>query len=239
LKEAPYDFLVKQDVPADLDACLEQIKPKLVIVDSLRAFRPDVTEKNSAAGEWLKGIRAICRKRDCCFLIVHHLRKTSKDAPGAGDLESCNVGTWLQAMEGPRAFMNQTDVRVAVAEGDFNPASLRMKWSVRVRGDSPVMSVERVFNDEGEPIGYRHLTGARLLSPDKRAAFDRLPPEFSTGEAKAARRAAGLGDANDPTNKFLAECRYLRVIEKAGRGRWRKAEPVDEVDKRLEQVVSI
>jgi len=125
-------------------------------------------------------------------------------------------------MEGPRAFLNQTDVRVAVAEGDGSPAALRMKWSVRVRGDSPLVLVERVFDEDAEPVGYHPLTGAGLLSDEKRAAFGRLPEELSTADAKNARREAGLGDGNDPTNKFLAECRQLRIIEKTSRGRWRK-----------------
>ena len=222
ITEDPQDVLLMPEPPRDLDRLLEVVKPKLVLIDSLRAFRPDVTEKNRAAGEWLMGIRKLARKYDCSFLIVHHLRKPSKEAPSTNDLDSCKAADWLLAMEGPRAFMNQTDVRVAVAEGDSNPAALRMKWSVRVRGDSPLVLVERVFNEDGEAMGYRHMTGAGLLSAEKRTAFDRLPEEFSTSDAKDARRASRLGDGNDPTNKFLAECRHLRIIEKSGRGRWRK-----------------
>src|SRR4029077_10207375 len=101
--------------------------------------------------------------------------------------ESCRVANWLEAMEGPRAWMNQTDVRIAIAEGDCNPAALQIKWALRVRGDSPIVSVERMFDDDGEPLGYRHLTGARLLTPEKKAVFDRLPAEFSTSDAKVAR----------------------------------------------------
>jgi hypothetical protein len=141
INEAPQDFLLKPQPPADLEKLLDQVKPKLVVIDSLRAFRPDVTERNRIAGEWLMDIRKLSRKYECTFLIVHHLRKPSKDAPTTSDLESSNVAGWLLAMEGPRAFVNQTDVRVAVAEGDFNPASLRLKWSMRVRGDSPVVLV--------------------------------------------------------------------------------------------------
>ena len=222
LVETPQDFLLMQEPPRDLEHWVDEVKPKLVLIDSLRAFRPDVTEKNRAAAEWLMRIRSLTRKYDCSFLIVHHLRKPTKDAPTTNDLDSCKAADWLLAMEGPRAFVNQTDVRVAVAEGDGNPASLRLKWSVRIRGDSPLVQVERVFNGDDEAVGYRHMTGAGLLSADKRAAFERLPNEFSTSDAKDVRRVIGLGDGNDPTNKFLAECRHLRIVEKLERGRWRK-----------------
>ena len=221
LRETPKDFLLIQDPNANLELLLETIRPKLVVFDSLRSYRPDVTEKNRAAAEWLQGIRRQSRKYDCAFLIVHHLRKTSRDA-ATPDLESCNVAAWLQEMEGPRAFVNQTDVRVAVAQGNSDPAALEVKWSRRVHGDSPVVLLERMFDEDGEPVGYQRLTGPGLLSPDKRTVYERLAAEFSTADAKEARRACGLGFGNDATNKFLAECRQQLLFEKQGRGRWRK-----------------
>lgn len=123
-------------------------------------------------------------------------------------------------MEGPRAFVNQMDVRIAIAEGDFNPAALKMKWSRRVHGDSPLFSLERVFDQDGEPAGYRHLAGADLLSPERRAALEKLPDEFSFKEAKTV-----LDRSADPTNKFLACCKHLGLVEKLGRGRHRKLSP--------------
>ena len=124
---------------------------------------------------------------------------------------------WLLAMEGPRALTNQTDIRIAVEEGDFNPAALKLKWSRRVYGDSPLYLLERVFDSEGEPAGYQHLTGAGWLSPERRAALAKLPDEFSFKQAKEA-----LGRSDDPTNKFLRECRQLGQVEKVARGRYRK-----------------
>lgn len=77
-------------------------------------------------------------------------------------------------MEGPRALVNQTDVRVAVAEGDGNPAALKMRWSRRVHGDSPVVLVERIYDMEGELAGYRPVTGADLLSTKQQQALASL-----------------------------------------------------------------
>jgi len=224
-QETPRDFLLKPEPPEHLERLLDAVEPQLVVIDSLRSFRPDVTDKNRTAGEWLKEIRRISHKCGCTFLIVHHVKKPNKEAPAPGNLESCSAASWLLAMEGPRAFVNQTDVRIAVAEGDLrsqNPPALQLKWSVRVRGDSPVVSLERVFDEDGEPAGYRHLAGAALLDEEKRAVLGRLPGEFSTADVKAARRDQHLGDGNDPTNKFLAECKQLRIIARLARGHWRK-----------------
>jgi hypothetical protein len=221
LREAPGDFFLVPESSANLKNLLENVKPKLVVFDSLRAYRPDVTEKNRLAAEWLQTIRGLSREHRCTFLIVHHLRKTSREA-ASPNLDSCNVATWLQEMEGPRAFVNQTDVRIAIAEGDSKPAALNLKWARRLRGDSPIVLVERMYDEDGEPVGYRHLSGPGLLSKEKQPVFADLPEEFSTADAKTARSKHKLGDANDPTNKFLAECKQLKIIENIGRGRWRK-----------------
>jgi hypothetical protein len=217
LSAAPGDFLLCTEPPVDLERVLKEVRPKLVIIDSLRAFRPDVTDKPADTGAWLKEIRALSRKYGCAFLIVHHLRKPSQGGISQGRLEDCKAADWLQQMEGPRALVNQTDVRIAIVEGDLKPAALKLKWSRRIYGDSPLMSVERVLDEDEDPLGYRHLTGAEHLSPGRRAAFQALKPTFSTKDAKAA-----LNRTDDPTNKFLQECKQLGLIEKVAKGQWRK-----------------
>jgi hypothetical protein len=136
---------------------------------------------------------------------------------GGGRLEDCKATDWLQQMEGPRALVNQTDVRIAIVEGDLKPAALKLKWSRRVYGDSPLMAVERVLDEAEDLLGYRHLTGVEHLSPERKEAFLKLLPDFSTKEAKAA-----LNRSDDPTNKFLQECKNLGLIEKLAKGQWRK-----------------
>jgi hypothetical protein len=215
LTQAPEDFLLVTE-PRDLEPLLAEIRPGLVVIDSLRAFRPDVTEKNRVAGEWLKEIRHLARKYGCFILIVHHMRKPDRKI-GTPEFEDSKVVTYLLEMEGPRALVNQTDVRIAVAEGDFNPAALKVKWSRRVYGDSPLFLLERIFDKDGEPAGYRHLTGAGWLSVERQAALAKLADEFSFKQAKEA-----LGRSDDPTNKFLRECSQLGLVEKVARGRYKK-----------------
>jgi hypothetical protein len=220
LTSVPNDFLLVTDAAKSLDELIRKVRPQLVVIDSLRAYRPDVTKENARVGEWLKEIRGLARKYGCAFIIVHHLRKPSRDNPGLVLDDDCRVANWLLEMEGPRAFVNQTDVRIAVAEGDSDSVALRVKWSRRICGDSPVVLLDRVRGEDGEPAGYRQLMGEALLNPERRFALGKLPSEFSFKEAKAA-----LDRSDDPTNKFLGQCRQLGVVEKVGRGHYRKLRP--------------
>jgi hypothetical protein len=215
LREIPEDFLLVTE-PRDLAYLIAEVSPLLVVIDSVRSFRPEVTEKNANAGGWLKEIRALSRNYGCAILLVHHLRKPDRQA-GVPDLESSGVVTWLQELEGPRAFVNQTDVRIGVARAHEDRAALEVKWSRRVHGDSPLLRLERVFDDDGEPAGYRQLTGAELLSQERREALEKLPPEFRFKQAKAA-----LNRTDDPTNKFLRECIHLGLVTKIIKGWYRR-----------------
>jgi len=213
---APEDFLLATEPPLALETLIAEVKPSLVIIDSLRAFAPEATRDNPAAAAWLNGLRRLARKHDVCFVIVHHVRKP-KDAGTHCDLNSGRVSEWMLEMEGPRALVNQTDVRIALEQGNSEPAALRMKWSRRVYGDSPLILLERVFDDDGEAAGYRQATGIDLLSPERRTAFEKLSEEFRYKEAK---QALNRGDAS--TDNFLKECVQVGVVLKERKGHYRK-----------------
>jgi AAA domain-containing protein len=223
LSDTPKDFLLVTEPQSNLERLIAEIRPQLIVIDSVRSFRPDVTETNTKAGEWLKQIRSLARKYGCAFLLVHHLKKPARGREGdlvELSLQSLPVAKWMLEMEGPRAFVNQTDVRLGVARSDSNRAALEVKWSRRIYGDSPLVLLDRVFDADGEPAGYRHLSGAALLTQERREALEKLLPEFSFKEAKAA-----LDRSDDPTMKFLRECVQLGVVEKIARGRYRKMMP--------------
>lgn len=217
-KKAPDNFLVKDNATpvVMLDNLLGVVNPVLVIVDSLRAFRPEATATNKDAGTFLNEMRRLGRKHGCSFLFVHHLRKPGKDDVSL-DLGDCRVPEWMLEMEGPRAFLNQTDLRIAIAEGDGNQTAIKMKSNRRVFGDSPLVLLERVFDEDGEPIGYQPLTGMGFLSLEHQAAFARLGNEFSFSEAKKALGTSSGGCAD----RFLRQCVSLGLVEKAGK-RYRK-----------------
>jgi hypothetical protein len=223
LDRPPEDFLLVTE-PKELEHLMAEVKPQLVVIDSLRSFSPEVTAKNDKAGEWLKRIRSLAKKHDCAVLFVHHVKKPARGKDGdlvELELKSLPVVTWMLEMEGPRAFVNQTDVRIAVARGTSNGAALEVKWSRRVHGDSPLLLLERVFDEEGEPIGYRALTGIALLSPQRREALEKLPSEFSFKEAKAA---LDRGDAS--TANFLQASIQAGVLKKIRKGRYRRVTPI-------------
>ena len=215
LPNVPGDFLTALDSSISLESRLEAAKPELVIIDSVRTFRPEATRDNTRAAEWLNELRKLSHKYGCTFLLIHHLRKPNENR-ALPNVEECSVVAWLQEMEGPRALVNQTDVRVGVDTGDMNPAALKVKWNRRVYGDSPLTLLERVFEDDA-PVGYRLLTGLDFLRSDKRQAFLGLPREFTFKQAK---EAFGLSD--DPTNKTLEHCKSLGLVERVARGRYRK-----------------
>jgi AAA domain len=219
LVNAPEDFLLVTE-PRDLEPLISKIKPGLVVIDSFRAFRPEVTEKNPVAGQWLKEMRGLARKYNCSFVFIHHLRKPKSGEQSIALTEETRVVNWLLEMEGPRALVNQTDVRVAVAEGDGNPAALKVKWSRRVYGDSPLVLLERIYENGVEPAGYRSVTGDDLLSPKQKDALTKLPNppvEFSFKDAKQA-----LGDGDNRTGEFLRESKRLGLVEKLARNRYTK-----------------
>ena len=129
-------------------------------------------------------------------------------------LDYTSVVTWLLAMEGARALVNQTDVRIAVEAGNSNSVALKVKWNRRVHGDSSLVLFERVFDENGDPMGYRHLTGSHLLSKERQKAFGELSNEFAFKQAKEV-----LGKKDEMTSRFLRECMELGLIEKLGKGK--------------------
>ncbi len=165
--------------------------------------------------------------------MVHHSRKTSKDMATA-DLGSCKVETWLQEMEGPRAWVNQTDVRIAIAQGNSEPTALEMKWSRRVHRDAPVLSLERVFGENDQPAGYKRLTGFALLRPEKRAVYERLARNSPLPTLK---RRGSLADweteTTQPISSWLRATNFalLRSSVRGAGANWHR-EPVDLIDVR-------
>src|SRR5437588_5108695 len=85
LTETPKDFLLVTE-PRELEPLIAAVRPQLVVIDSARSFKPEITEKNAKAAEWLKEIRTLSRKYGCAFLLVHHLRKPDRQQ-GLPDLE--------------------------------------------------------------------------------------------------------------------------------------------------------
>jgi len=203
-----------------LDTLIDAARPALVVIDSLRSLEPDATKDNPRAATWLNSIRALAHKYQCSFLVVHHMRKPD-NKNGLPNLDDeCPVNSFLLELEGPRALVNQSDVRIAIQEGDSNAVALKVKWTRRVHGDSPLLSLERVFDDSGTPQGYRLLTGTDFLSENQLTAWQKLPENFSFTEGKKI-----TGFTDNPFNRLVTKCKAHGLIEKLPTGGYRKIVP--------------
>ena len=236
--ELPKDFylLTERDDLCSLRAIVVEHQPVLVTVDSLRAFRPEAEEKPTYAASLLNELRDIAKKCKVSFLLIHHIKKPGEN--GVPALEDTPAMTWLLQACGARALVNQSDVRIgfditsgiqrSVTEenkkgsGKFlsEEVGLVVKGFARLRGEFGPMYLARNFDEEGNPLGYRSMTGLELMfNQDQEAAFQRLPERFTFKEAKTT-----YGRADQATNDFLQKCIRVGILRKPAKGTYEKVE---------------
>jgi hypothetical protein len=205
--------------------CFE-VRPALCIVDSLRAHDPSF-EKTDYAGERMNNLRTAAHKGGTAILAVHHVRKPDQEGAPPLDGDDTVVMQWLNQAAGARAIINQSDTRIgADLPKRGRGGDMVLRWFRRTHGEGGPLYLERVFDDENNPLGYRLARGAELLNnPKQQAAFALLPDQFRFREAV---NIYGCGD--DPTNKWLTKCAAVGIIEKVSRGIYRKR--TEEVPKR-------
>jgi hypothetical protein len=221
IPQFPSDFLVlsSEGNPLEPQAAVERYRPQLVIIDTLRALRPEAESGNDRMGDFLQKLRTTARSNRCAILLLHHIRKPGKD--GVPQLEYTPVLQWLQQASGARALINQTNTRIAFdAPWSVSEAAVVMKSFVKMKGESGPVFIERVLDGtSGEPIGYKRIVGCQLLGHgEQEAAFDRLPQkQFTFKEAKSI-----YGRSDDPTKKWLDKCIAAGLIRQVSRGIYEK-----------------
>jgi hypothetical protein len=151
---------------------------------------------------------------------VHHPKKPS-DKPDQryGSLEDGNVRMWFHQARGARALINGCDVRLGVDEpgcgslnlGEREQVALVFGGFKRVTGEIPVVHLARVMDEQGEPMGYRQITGLGMLNPEQAEAFGKLPSAFRFKEARAA-----YGRQGQATTDFLKKCLAVGLLRKSG-----------------------
>lgn len=217
---APTDFRVFCGDTAnltDLEGAIDKYAPSLVIVDTLRAFDPHAEGKNEDMASFIRKIKRIARKCHCAILLLHHVRKPGEHPP---NLETAPTMEWLLQACGARALVNQTNTRIALDTPRLMShgadAALIMKVFVKIRGEIGPYYLERVLV-QGDPVGYRRITGSALLgNAEQEAAFGRLPlppKQFTFGEAKAV-----YAKTDNPTSQWLKKCQATGLIRKVSRG---------------------
>jgi hypothetical protein len=202
---------------------IRQVRPDLVIIDSLTGMFSDIEERNSYAIKYLQQLRELIRECGTSSFSLHHIKKPSDDPRYAPpSLETCsNVRQWFLQARGARALINGTDIRLGVdtpeignvliaKEKNKEEIALVMGGFGRVRGEIPLTYLSRYSDESGEPLGYGVVSGVSLLfDKEREEALAKLPEKFRFKDAKQA-----LGKADQATQDFLNKCIGLRLVHK-------------------------
>jgi len=199
---------------------IREVKPILVVLDPLNAFFAEVEKDATKTTQAYQVLRGVMRDCKCAIVGVHHIRKPS-GIEHPGSLESANLNNWFYQARGSRALINGCDVRLGLdrSVANANETVLVMGGFERVRGEIPIVHLDRMLDEDGEPLGYRQITGAQLLSgnPEQAAAYGRLPDTF---RFTAAKQTYGKGD--QATRDFLNKCKSAGILQQPGRGIYEK-----------------
>jgi hypothetical protein len=208
----------------DLDGICQDLRPSLLVVDSLRAHSPSF-EKSEYAGEEMKRLNSQARKHGTAILVIHHIKKPGEIGPPLLDNEDTALMAWLKQTAGHSSIINQSHTRMAVDAPDKRKAHskdavLLLRWHRRVYGESGPLYLERVCDEDGEPLGYRRLARIELLgNADQELALRALPKDFTFKVAKET-----INRSDDPTRKWLLKCLSLGLVRQSGKGHYSRIE---------------
>ncbi len=186
---------------------VQYLRPTLVIADPLRVFWPSAESKTEEAMAMINPLR----QTGATWIITHHRRKPSREQR-LPQLDEDPHG-WLQEAAGSHALINNTDARLGVEPSLANPhAELVVGGFVRGTGHIAPIYLAREYDEIGEPLGYRALSGRDLLSERFRSALIQLQSPFRFTDAKRA--LGGSSDSN--TKRFLDQCVQCRLVRREG-----------------------
>lgn len=192
---------------------IQRYEIKLTVIDPIRVFDSDAPEGNDKAMELINSFRSIAKKEECSFLFLHHPRKPRELQKFS--LEEDPTG-WFQQMSGAAALYQNVDFRIGLQKKEED--KLIMRHFVRTIGWSEILTLVREKDQEtGDSIGYRSKSPLDDLEPHRKAEYRALPESFTTGNAKKA-----FNLSNNPTNERLKEWIDMKLIQKTGRGEYRK-----------------
>jgi hypothetical protein len=225
--DAEENFLtVDQGEPTHLKALIEEYQPKLVIIDPFRSFDEAAADNdNLQSAKLFKMMKRLAKKHKCAFLIVHHIRKNTNSIKGEPiRLETSeSVLDFMKLASGNRSMVNLSDNRLGIdvpnPTGMYKEADLLLQGYGKLKGQTPLMCIERRLDDDGDPIGYKHLVGSvNLLSGgEERETYLKLPIVFTFQDAKFT-----YGHSHMHTRKFLAKCERLALIKNTDKGQFTK-----------------
>ncbi len=216
----PWNF---NDAPRDwssskLEEMIGDLRPDWVIIDPFGGFDGTIETTTDNAARNFQTFRSIGQRFRLAMTGVHHIRKPSDNAQYSGPRLEEDVKTWMLQARGARQLINGSDVRLGIdlasrgASADQS-GNLVMAGFERLRGNIGPIHIERVFDDDSEPLGYRVMSGADLLSnPAQQKSFHDLPESFSFKQAKQV-----YGRADQSTTDFLRKCEAIGILRHDGK----------------------
>jgi len=223
LKAASPNFLLwlmpatKDGEHESVESIVQKLAPDLVIIDSLRAFHPEMESTSVEAVRQIRRFRVIAKQRGTAFLLIHHVRRQQLLA--TADLENGHALDWLRRASGVRALINQTDVRLALGLRTTGE-DLVLGGHYRTRGAIGPFLIRRAYNGDGEPTGYARFEPdpALIANGEQEAAFAELPGDFSFAVAQDS-----LRKPPETTNQFIHKLIRLGLAKKVARGKYQKS----------------
>jgi hypothetical protein len=219
LNDCPENF---GEPRSKLASMVNAAQPSLVIIDPINSVFTDIENDSTATIGAYQELRAIMGKTGCSFVGVHHIRKVNSQMPPDPLDREGDSRSWFLQARGARALINGCDIRlgVDVAKRYQDESALVLRGFGRISGHIPLLRLARVVDADGDPIGYDRVDGVRLLTPDQRACYDKLPDEFRYTDA----RQHFNGDS--ATAAFLNVAQSVGVLTKdGGSKRYRKVRP--------------
>jgi hypothetical protein len=207
---------------------IRDLKPGLVFIDPISALYPKAEKNNDDATQVYLEFRKVIRDCGGSIVNLHHRKKPASPRPGENVVlqsleDDLHARQWFAQARGAGVLVNGADIRLGVdipgmsgvANGEI---ALVVRGYGRVRGEIPTLHLARVFDDDGEALGYRKVAGSTLLcNPDQERAFAALPEQFTTKQAMQA-----YGRQDEATSEFLKKCISKGILRKVARGLYGK-----------------
>ncbi|MDA2925273.1 AAA family ATPase [Acidobacteria bacterium AH-259-L09] len=199
---------------------VQEVEPDLVILDSITAYHPDIEDTNSTATKVYQHLRKLIRDTGASIWGVHHLRKPSNNPKFAPvSLETASIIRWFHQARGAGALINGCDVRLGVdvptkhTAGQGEEIALAVRGFGRVRGEIPLTYLARIRDKNGEPLGYKRMTGVKLLfNKEQEETFAKLPDRFRFKDAQQT-----YSKGAQATTDFLNKCISCGIVRKVNR----------------------
>ncbi len=200
---APY--WTTDEVHATIDAvksAVADLRPKFVIVDTMRVFAPGMEEKAARVSPMLNELKGSIREHGSSWTLIHHLRKRSHDFPA--DLEADPL-TWFDEAAGSNALITSTDFRLGVAMPSYaGRHELVFGGFVRGRGALPTSYLVREYDADDVPQAYQLVGRMAALSRRQEEVYVWLPETFTFKDVKARLGGASSSNADNYVKAYLA-----------------------------------